>query len=242
MFKAAPVDPITRTTDPIVVGGTVLGIKYADGVMIMTDTLASYGTQARFMNYRRIIEANDQTLVGGGGDMSDFAHIKDALEDLAISDFCKDDGYKLAPKEVYSYLSRVLYNRRSKVDPLYNWLVVGGVKDKQSFLGYVDLYGSAFEDDFIATGYGAYLAMPIIRKRWRADLTYEQAKSLLEECITICYYRDTRAINRYTLATSTQEGNKISEPYELNTQWSYSLFVNPQGSAQKLTVIPSSKA
>eukprot|EP00983_Pelagomonas_calceolata_P131211 1161754-Pelagomonas_calceolata.AAC.6 len=33
----------------------------------------------------------------------------------------------MQPPEVYSYLSRVMYNRRSKFDPLWNSLVVGGV-------------------------------------------------------------------------------------------------------------------
>ncbi len=65
-----------------------------------------------------------------------------------------------------------------------------------SFLGFVDLYGSNYKEDVIATGYGAHLAIPILRKRWRADLTFEEAKKLLDECVTVCYYRDCRAINR----------------------------------------------
>ena len=32
---------------------------------------------------------------------------------------------------------------------------------------YVDLIGTAYEENFIATGFGAYLAIPIIREKWR---------------------------------------------------------------------------
>lgn len=38
-----------------------------------------------------------------------------------------DDGHTMTPEEIYNYLCRVLYNRRNKMDPLWNSLVVGGV-------------------------------------------------------------------------------------------------------------------
>jgi hypothetical protein len=50
-----------------------------------------------------------------------------------------DDGNSLGPKEVHSYLTRVMYNRRNKFDPLWNSLVLGGVKNGQKYLGMVDI-------------------------------------------------------------------------------------------------------
>ncbi|RYY72670.1 hypothetical protein EON63_20575 [archaeon] len=47
---------------------------------------------------------------------------------------------------------------------------IAGYRDSQPFLGYVDLIGTAYEENFIATGFGAYLAIPLIRERWRADM------------------------------------------------------------------------
>lgn len=64
-----------------------------------------------------------------------------------------------------------------------------------SFLGYVDMYGSHFEDNYVATGYGTYLALPLIRKHWRADLSFDEAKHLLFECMKVLIYRDCRTIN-----------------------------------------------
>ncbi len=40
-----------------------------------------------------------------------------------------NDGSKLNPENIYEYLSRVMYARRSKIDPLWNYFVVGGVKN-----------------------------------------------------------------------------------------------------------------
>ena len=48
-----------------------------------------------------------------------------------------DDGNSLGPKEVRNYLSRVMYNRRNKFDPLWNSLVLSGVINGQEYLGVV---------------------------------------------------------------------------------------------------------
>jgi 20S proteasome subunit beta 7 len=47
---------------------------------------------------------------------------------FSLSDHMWDDGNSLGPKEIHSYLTRVMYNRRNKFDPLWNSLVLGGVK------------------------------------------------------------------------------------------------------------------
>lgn len=60
---------------------------------------------------------------------------------FSLSDHMWDDGNSLGPKEVHSYLTRVMYNRRNKFDPLWNSLVIGGVKKgpkgEEKYLGMV---------------------------------------------------------------------------------------------------------
>ena len=60
-------DPTTRTLQPIVTGTSVLAIKYDKGVMMAADTLASYGTLARYKDIRRIIKVGDKTIIGASG-------------------------------------------------------------------------------------------------------------------------------------------------------------------------------
>lgn len=36
------------------------------------------------------------------------------------------DGHSYSPKAVHSWLTRVMYNRRSKMNPLWNTVVIGG--------------------------------------------------------------------------------------------------------------------
>jgi len=37
------------------------------------------------------------------------------------------DGHSCSPKALHSWLTRVMYNRRSKMNPLWNTVVIGGV-------------------------------------------------------------------------------------------------------------------
>jgi 20S proteasome subunit beta 7 len=80
------------------------------------------------------------------------------------------DGHFKTPAEIHSFLRAVMYRRRGKGDPLWNQLLVAGSGSKGPFLGYVDMIGTAYEENFVATGFGGYLALPLIRERWHADM------------------------------------------------------------------------
>jgi len=218
--KARDEDPSKRTTDPIITGTSVLAIKYKDGIMMAADTLVSYGSLARYFDLDRVLPLGKFTLIGGSGDYSDFQHIMKFLDELVTEDQIADDGSLLFPHSIHSYLTRVMYQRRNKFDPLYNRVIVGGFRDGTSYLGMSDLRGMAFEGNTVATGYGDYMAQPLLRKHWRPDLTYDEAKHLLDSCLRILYYRDARAHNQITLGIVTKDGPKVSEPYVLDTDWS----------------------
>jgi len=166
-------------------------------------------------------------LITASGEISDFQYIKRLLESLTIDEFCADDGATLGPREILSYLGRVLYNRRSKINPLWNSIITGGFENGKSFLGMTDLYGSTYSDDVLATGFGTHMAIPLMRKGYRADLSADDAKKLLEDCMTVLLYRDCYALNRFTIGVVTKDGVNISEPYSLKTFWEFRAFVEP---------------
>ena len=217
-----------HTSRPIVTGTSVLGIKYKDGVMLAADTLASYGSLAMFKDVTRIARTGSYTLVGASGELSDYHALLDKLKGLAQANANCDDGFEHGPAEIYSYLRAVLYQRRNKFDPLWNSLVVGGFKDGAPFLGSVDLRGTAYEDDVIATGYGSHLALPIMRAKWTPDLDEGEARALLEDCLRVLFYRDCRALDMVVLSKATADGTLVSDPYKIETDWSSASFVVPK--------------
>ena len=58
----------------MVTGTSVLAIRFKDGVVVAADTLASYGSLARYRDVRRMEEVSG-TLVAGGGDYSDLQEV-----------------------------------------------------------------------------------------------------------------------------------------------------------------------
>lgn len=229
---SVPTEPAgsQRTRRPIVMGTSVLALKYKDGVMMMSDMLGSYGGLARFKNVQRLHKVGESSLMGVGGDVSDMQSIIETLERIRRKEYCFDDGAKINAKEILSFLSRVMYNRRNKGNFLWNTIAVAGIVEGKAFLGQVDKLGmSLAEENFTTSGYGSHLALPLLREAWKPDMTAEEARTLLEKCMTVLYYRDCRTINKVQVASVTAEnGVAISEAFALATKWDYEAFVRPK--------------
>jgi len=215
-------------------GTSVVGVKFNGGVVIAADTLGSYGSLARFKNLKRIRTVGETTLIGAGGEYSDFQSLMDMLEDHVTEEYEEGDGSTMFPREIFSLINTVMYNRRNKMDPYYNQLVIGGFRPGgKAFLGYSDLHGSNYEDDHVATGYGAHIARPLLRKHWKPDMTQEQAIQLVELCMEVLFYRDKNTINHIQFAVANAEGVQVQEPRELPTRWEH--LEKPENAAVQKT-------
>lgn len=211
-----------QTLNPTVTGTSILGIKFEDGVVIAADLLGSYGSMAKLFQLPRLFKVNDQTVIGGTGDYADFQYLTDLIEDRVTSDYCYHDGYTYKPQALMTWCTRVLYNRRTKFNPLWNRLVIAGMQNTKPFLGCVDMLGNAYENDCIATGYGNYLALPLMREFLEKNgnkITKQQAVDILERCLKVLYYRDARAYDMYQIATITKDGVELEESKKLATNW-----------------------
>ena len=70
------------------------------------------------------------------------------------------------------------------------------------FLAYVDLLGTTYSASTLATGYGAYIAQPLLRSAVENNedtLTEEAARKIIEDSMRVLYYRDARSINKVRL-------------------------------------------
>lgn len=57
---------------------------------------------------------------------------------FSVEEECLDDGFGYTPKSLYSWLSRVMYNRRSNINPLWNTYIVAGMPDGEPVAGMQD--------------------------------------------------------------------------------------------------------
>uniref|UniRef100_A0A7S3I7R9 Proteasome subunit beta type-4 n=1 Tax=Favella ehrenbergii TaxID=182087 RepID=A0A7S3I7R9_9SPIT len=110
------------------------------------------------------------------------------------------------------------------MDPLWNSIIVAGFRDGKAYLGASTMLGVSYEENFLASGIGAHLALPLLRKGWKADMTEAEARKLLEDCMRVLFYRDTRASPKITIGKANSSGASVSEPFTLETYWEYPAF------------------
>ncbi|KAL8360490.1 hypothetical protein RB601_007214 [Gaeumannomyces tritici] len=240
------------TQAPVVTGTSVIGLKFKDGVVIAADNLASYGSLARFTSTHRLRSFANSSVVGFGGDVSDMQYLDRHLMELAIDEAYAnppdsslpeaagegdDEGRTTAAEErknglnaanLHKYLSKLLYGRRNKFDPLWNQILVAGLDaDDAPFLASADLRGTVFSAPALASGYGSMLAIPIMRKvaateEDAASLTRDEAVAVVRECMKVLFYRDARSHDSYSLAVVTKAGVELSTEERLQDQsWAF---------------------
>ncbi|XP_014243176.1 proteasome subunit beta type-4 [Cimex lectularius] len=228
-IKKAP-DFFKRTLSPMTTTSSVVAVKFNGGVAVAADVGGYYGSMARFSSLERLIKVNNQIVMASNGDYADFQYMKDVIEQRSISEDILEDGYQMKAISLYTWLTRVMYSRRSKFDPLWNSIVVAGFSDGKSFLGAVDKLGLAYEDSCIATGMGSHLALPMLRDSVAKSggvekMTKDQAVAVLTKCLEVLYYRDCRSLPVFRVATVTSEGVNVSKEKELQSNWEIAHFV-----------------
>ncbi|EEB09342.1 20S proteasome component beta 7 [Schizosaccharomyces japonicus yFS275] len=218
---------VSHTQSPIVTGSSVLALKFNGGVMIAADNLASYGSLMRFYDEERLTKVGNNTVVGVGGDISDYQHIQHILDKLEIKEQYNNDGHALEPSHVHEYLARLFYYRRSKMDPLWNQAIVAGVDgpNKEPYIAFADLRGTTYTSEAIATGFAAHLGMPLLRKvteddKWKS-LTKEQARAVIDDCMRVLFYRDAGSLNKFSVATITAEGIEFLTNQKVSSNWAF---------------------
>nr|POE63179.1 proteasome subunit beta type-7 [Quercus suber] len=241
-------NPTAHTQSPIVTGTSVLAVKFKTGVVIAADNLASYGSLARFTDVHRLKPFNRKAVVGFGGDVSDMQYLTRLLQSLDVQENYggsssdpaaddDDDGKALmSAKNLHSYLAKVLYKRRTDMNPLWNALLIAGLDEQdQPFLAAADLLGTTFSAPTLATGFGAHLAQPILRRTVpdeaaAAALDRAAAVALVQECMKVLFYRDARSMNEYSIAVVDEKGVELKQSEKLENQsWDFAERIRGYG-------------
>jgi 20S proteasome subunit beta 7 len=154
------------------------------------------------------------------------------LNSLDTEEAYSSSGHTLNAQNLHTYLSKVLYKRRSDFNPLWNQVLVAGLDgESKPFLASADLLGTTFSAPSLATGFGAHLAQPLLRKvagdeEAAAKLSKEDAIEAVKESMKVLFYRDARSLDKYSIAVITKEGIELKEDERLENQ-SWALYVCP---------------
>lgn len=87
----------------------------------------------------------------------------------------------------------------------------------------------------MATGFGAHLAIPILRRiapdeASVQNITKEQAIETVSQCMKVLFYRDARSMNKYSIAVISEEGVDMRHGVELvNQSWRFAESIKGYG-------------
>jgi 20S proteasome subunit beta 7 len=186
---------------------------------------------------KRLRLFNKSTVLGIGGDVSDMQYLNTLLNSLDITENYGSSGHELHANNIHKYLSKVMYKRRSASNPLWNQIIIAGLDgDGKPFLSSVDLLGTTFSSPSLASGYGAHLAQPLLRKLVDDEaavgaISQEAAVAAVKECMKVLFYRDARSLDTYSIAIVTKGGGvDLKEDERLEGQsWAFAESIKGYG-------------
>ncbi len=179
-------DSLARLTQPLSAeaaaqvphGTTVLGLKYADGIVMAGDRRATAGYTIADDKMRKVFAADDYSAIaiaGAAGMAVDMVK----LFQLELEHYEKLTGDRLSLEGKANRLAQMI---RSNFPLAMQGLVVvplfGGYDERRAEgrLFYYDATGGRWEeDDYQATGSGSQPAKNSLKKRWRPGLDREAA-------------------------------------------------------------------
>jgi 20S proteasome subunit beta 7 len=186
---------------------------------------------------KRLRTFANTSIIGFGGDVSDMQYLDRLLQTLDIRENYSSKGHTLNAKHLHTYLAKIFYKRRSEFNPLWNNILVAGLDDDDKpFLSFADLLGTTYSAPTLATGFGAHLAQPLLRRlvpedeESVKDLTREKAIEAVKECMKVLFYRDARSTDRYCIAVVTKDGIEMKEDEKLEGQsWAFADMIRGYG-------------
>jgi len=160
----------------------------------------------------------------------------DVQENYAGGGEAEKEDPNMSAKNLHAYLSKVMYKRRSDFNPLWNALLIAGLDEHDKpFLAFADLLGTTYSAPTLATGFGAHLAQPILRRsvpdeKASEALSKEQAVEEVKKCMKVLFYRDARSMPEYSIAVIDKSGVDLKENEKLENQsWAFAEQIKGYG-------------
>jgi len=167
-------------------GTTVLGLRYADGIVMAGDRRATAGYSIADAKMRKVFAADDYSAIAIAGAAGQAIELVKLFQ-LELEHYEKITGDRLSLEGKANRLAQMI---RGNLPMAMQGLVVvplfGGFDERrdEGRLFYYDATGGRWEeDDYQTTGSGGAPAKNSLKKRWRPGLDREDALSAAVEAL-----------------------------------------------------------
>jgi proteasome beta subunit len=183
--EAIPAVPVSGPID-VPHGTTVLGLRFADGIVMAGDRRATAGYAIADAKMRKVFAADDFSAIAIAGAAGQAVETVKLFQ-LELEHYEKLTGDRLSLEGKANRLAQMI---RANFPLALQGLVVvplfGGYDERRNEgrLFYYDATGGRWEEeDYQATGSGAQPAKNSLKKRWRAGLDHGEAVRVAVEAL-----------------------------------------------------------
>jgi len=185
-------------------GATVVGVKFADGVVVGGESKVTYGTFVASTRAKKVFLLDERLAIGFAGLIADAQNILRVLSE-ELRYYQLTVKRRLSVEGTAKLLSVILYSYRGSF-PLLSEALVGGIDEGGPKLAVLDPLGSVLTDDYAAIGTGAEVAVGVLDEGYSKDMTAEEAKQLVIRSLRASSKRDALSGNVADLVIVTRGG------------------------------------
>lgn len=162
----------------------LVGVQGKDFTMVMTDKTIARSILVMKQDQDKMIQLNEKTLLCLAGEVGDCTNFGEYVQ-KNVQLYEKRNTIKLSTSACANFTRRELAGSLRSRNAYQVNLLVAGFDDKteEPKLFWMDYFGSMVELPFAAHGYGANFCLGLLDRQFKKDLTREEAKQLLENCI-----------------------------------------------------------
>lgn len=168
-------------------GATVVGMIYADGVILGAEKRISYGTYITSRSGKKVFKITDKVGAAAAGMIADMqVLIRQVQSHTRILEL--ELKRPVAPNSVAKLMSVIMFQNR--YFPLLTQIIVAGVDGTPSVY-VLDPLGSVIPDEYATVGSGAELAIGIVEEGYKKGMTEREASDLVLKSIKTAIARDS---------------------------------------------------
>lgn len=173
-------------TKPVSMGTTIIGFKYADGVLVCADSRTSSDTRIANRVQRKIIQLNERCLVCCSGAAADTRFLCRAVRENIQQHELQLEG----PAQIRTIANLFsLFNHKYK-EILLAGLLVCGVDDLGFHCFKVLPGGTTLEQDLVSSGSGSTYVMGLMDAEYQSNMSEEEAVAFARKLVRQAVYRD----------------------------------------------------
>ncbi|EFA84863.1 proteasome subunit beta type 7 [Heterostelium album PN500] len=198
-------------------GTTIVGVVYADGVVLGADTRATEGPIVADKDCEKIHYIADNIYCCGAGTAADTEYAT-ALISSKLKLHRLATGKQVRVVTALTMLKQMLFKYQGHVSAA---LILGGIDITGPSLHTIYPHGSTDQLPFVTMGSGSLAAMAELEANFKPNMTKQEAITLVADAIKSGIFNDLGSGSNVNITVLTKEGVEVLKGYERPNERKY---------------------